>query len=222
MGQNCSCIQQRSKLEKDPGKIESSIYERRDKLNLKGENLDNYIELCQTLAEQGIHLDQDKMVEKVESNEPAILTKSPQNIKKIQEMFSSTTGGLHSKKSSGIQGMFSQEELKFYNPMSSYSSTASKHSNKKFVFEQGMEEADYEQEIDYYNRILEKRMNDITALDNRSLALSELRLYDEALNDAELSLSIDKKNAYAYNNKATALIGQGSIDLAIKTLKEAH
>ena len=47
------------------------------------------------------------------------------------------------------------------------------------------------------------------AYDNRSQAYNNFGFFEEALDDAEKSLSIDPRNPFAIRNKAIALIGSG-------------
>lgn len=71
------------------------------------------------------------------------------------------------------------------------------------------------------NEILSLQSNTINALINRSVAYTELGLYDLAINDCILAIAIEPKNPLAYNNRGYAYEKMGRINSAIADYNKA-
>lgn len=71
------------------------------------------------------------------------------------------------------------------------------------------------------NEILSLQPSTINALINRSVAYTELGLYDLAINDCILAIAIEPKNPLAYNNRGYAYEKMGRINSAIADYNQA-
>ena len=80
----------------------------------------------------------------------------------------------------------------------------------------------YDEAISLYTKALEVCPTSHTVYSNRSLVLSKLRLYSDALVDAEQCISLDPKFARGYLRKCVALKGLGRYEETMEAAQEGY
>ena len=79
----------------------------------------------------------------------------------------------------------------------------------------------YNESIEYYDKILKSDNKNINAYNNKGHALYNLGRYEEAIKCFDKVLELDDKNINAYNNKGNALLKLGKYEEAIECYNKA-